>query len=179
MDTIKSLLLLLLVINILITIVYTTYMSTKRTQYPKLDFSRFKDDKIDIDSIQKLVNKAITGVNGWMWLSALFMIIHYTINFWSITFMLTNLIIVIYELENSKSTIILLLASSLLLTFIDLWLNTKEKSIQYHNHWFRTSIITKDYIVYFASANSSNELFYLVNCFNNSIYAENKKVHFL
>lgn len=168
----------LFIISLVLSFAYIIYMVTKKRQYPELDFSRFCDNKNRVAEIEQLTNRAIRGVNGWMWLATVFMAVYYFLNFWAIAFMMINLVVVIYQVDEYKDYTIFLLVGSLLFTFLDLWINSKEKSVRFHNHWFNTSIITKEYIVKFSTAKTFNELCDLVSQFNKLIYEENLKIQF-
>ena len=179
MDTIIKMLILLLIISFMMSGGYVIYMGTKRNQFPKVDFSRFNDDKRNVDGLETLVNNALNGVNGWMWLATLFMSVYYFLNFWSIAFLLLDIVIVAYEVPEYKDVILFLTAGSLMFTFLELWINSKEKSIHFHNQWFDTSATAKEYLAKFAAAEKYDDLCKLVEEFNNKIYNENKNVHFL
>lgn len=144
-----------------------------------MDFTRFCEVGQGIREQEQLVNGAIRGVNGWMWLAMIFMALYYFLNFWSIALMMINLVVTIYEVESGKNWTIFLTLGSLLLSFLDLWLNSKEKSIKFHRHWFKTSEITKEYIVKFLKTEDYDELCRLIIEFNNLIYKENSKIRFL
>ena len=179
MKVIITLIIVLFGISFLIAILYALYMGSKREQYPKVDFTRFEKENNNVKEVETLINKAIKGVNGWMWLATAFMALHYFMNFWSIVFMLLNIIVVAYQVENNKEILLFLVSGSLLFTCIDLWINTKEKSNMFHRHWFKTSAKTKEYIVAFAKAETFDEICKLAKKFNEVIYEENKKVKFL
>lgn len=179
MKTIIYIMLILFIISILIVCLYVIYMGTKKQQYPKIDFSRFEDVKSNVADVEKLINKAVKGVNGWMWLAMAFMALHYFMNFWSIVFMILNIVVVTYETENNKEMLLFLVSCSLLFTCLDLWINSKEKSNMFHEQWFKTSAITKKYIVKFAEAKTFNELCKYAKEYNDLIYEKNKMVKFL
>lgn len=179
MEVIVDTVIILLVISIVVIIAYVFYMATKRTQYPKVTFTRFSDENNNIVEIEQLANKAIRGVNGWMWLATVFMALYYFLNFWTIVFMMINLVIVVYEVDGNTDYTIFFILGSLLFSFLDLWLNSKEKSIKFHAHWFDTSIIAKEYIVKFSKASTLDELCSLVIEFNKLVYEENKKIQIL
>lgn len=144
-----------------------------------MDFSRFKDIGNDIAGIEQLANKAIRGVNGWMWLATAFMVIYYFLNFWTIAFMLLNIVVVAYEVQDAKDIILFLVVGSLLFTCLELWLNSRDKSERFHVQWFNTSIIAKEYIVKFSKTKSFEELCETVIEFNRKIYNENMHIRFL
>lgn len=179
METVIDIVIILLVISVVVIIAYVFYMTTKRKQYPQVSFARFIDEKNNVAEIEQLANKAIRGVNGWMWLATVFMALYYFLNFWTIVFMMINLVTVVYEIDGDKNFTVFLILGSLLFSFLDLWLNSKEKSIRFHTHWFNTSKIAKEYIVKFSQANTFEELCSLVIEFNNLIYEENIKIQFL
>lgn len=180
MEVIIDIVIILLVISIVVIIAYVFYMATKRTQYPKVTFTRFCDENnYNIVEIEQLANKAIRGVNGWMWLATVFMALYYFLNFWTIVFMMINLVIVVYEVDGNINYTIFFILGSLLFSFLDLWLNSKEKSTKFHAHWFNTSIIAKEYIVKFSKASTFDELCSLVIEFNKLVYEENKKIQIL
>lgn len=179
MKAVIDIIVILFVVSIFVAITYALYMGTKKNQYPTVDFSRFNEEGNDVAGIEKLANNAIRGVNGWMWLATTFMVIYYFLNFWSIVFMLLNIVVVAYEVQGSKDIILFLVSGSLLFTCLELWLNSKDKSAHFHAQWFNTSAIAKEYIVKFSSAKTFEELCRIVIEFNNKIYSENTHVHFL
>lgn len=179
MKAILDIIIILFAVSLFVAIIYALYMGTKKNQYPTVDFSRFKDTGNDVAGIEQLANKAIRGVNGWMWLATAFMVVYYFLNFWSIVFMLLNIVVVAYEVQDSKDIILFLVSGSLLFTCLDLWLNSKDKSAHFHAQWFNTSAIAKEYIVKFSEANTFEELCKIVIEFNSKIYKENAPVHFL
>ena len=179
MKVIIDIIIILLVISVVVIIAYVFYMATKRKQYPQVTFARFSDEKNNVKEIEHLANKAIRGVNGWMWLATVFMALYYFLNFWTIVFMMINLVIVVYEVDGNRNYTIIFILGSLLFSFLDLWLNSKEKSTKFHDHWFNTSIIAKEYIVNFSKASTFEELCNLVIEFNKLIYEENKKIQIL
>lgn len=179
MGAIIDIVIILLVISIVVIIAYVFYMATKRKQYPQVNFARFNDENNNVAEIEQLANRAIRGVNGWMWLATVFMALYYFLNFWTIVFMMINLVTVVFEVDGYKNFTVFLILGSLLFSFLDLWLNSKEKSIRFHTHWFNTSKIAKEYIVKFSEAKTFEELCGLVIKFNNLIYEENIKIQFL
>lgn len=179
MKVVIKIMIILFIISIAVAVAYTVYMSTKKKQFPKVDFSRFKTEENDTGSLEVLVNNAINGVNGWMWLATAFMAIYYFISFWSIAFMLLSIVVVAYEVDNYRDITIFLTCGSLLFTCLDLWVSLKEKSIHFNDQWFATSAITKEYIVKFSAAKTFEELCAIVTEFNNKIYDKNAHVHLL
>ena len=64
-------------------------------------------------------------------------------------------------------------------TFLDLWLNTKEKSIKFNKHWFKTSVIAKKYVIKLCNAKTFEELCIFAIELNDSIYKENIDIDIL
>ncbi len=179
MDIIIRILVVLLITSIVIVAGYFIYMGTKRNQYPDLDFSRFDTKDVDIKAVEQLVYKAMRGVNGWMWLASTFISLHYLLNFWSIVFMLINIVVVSYMDNEHEEIVLMLVLGSLLFTCLELWLNTKEKSIYFHKLWFDTSDVAKEYIVKIATVTTIEDLQKCVIEFNHKIYQENANVKIL
>lgn len=179
MKAVIDIVIVLFAISTILIIAYIFYMVTKRKQYPQMNFERFNDEKNNATEIEQLVNKAIRGVNGWMWLATTFMALYYFLNFWTIALMMINLVAVVYDVDGNKNSTIFLILGSLLFSFLDLWLNSKEKSRRFHTHWFNTSKIAKEYIVKFSEAKTFEELCGIVIKFNNLIYEENIKIEIL
>ena len=178
MKAITEFLILIFVVSIFISAFYVMYMIGKKKQFPAIHFTKFEASENDIKQLETLVNNAIKGVNGWIWLATLFTTIYYFTSFWSISLMLLNIVLMSYEGAKYLDFNIFLTCVSLLFSFIDLWLNSKEKSIRFNNHWFNTSAITKDYIVKFSEAKTFEELCRIITEFNNAIYDKNASIHF-
>ena len=178
MKAITEFLILTFVISIFISAFYVIYMISKKKQFPTIHFTKIEASENDIKQLETLANNAIKGVNGWMWLATLFTTIYYFTSFWSILLMLLNIVLMTYEGAKYLDFNIFLTCVSLLFTFMDLWLNSKEKSVRFNNHWFITSAIVKEYIVKFTEAKTFKELCEIITEFNNTIYEKNASNHF-
>ena len=139
------------IVTLLFVIMYLSFMSKKRAQFQKINIiERFNNEKIHKDAIQSVentVNSILKGINGWMWLAATFTLLYYVIIFWSVFFMVMNVVIVCYDYENSQPLVIAFTALALFLTVLDFWLKPANKSARFHKHWFDAADIAKKYEV--------------------------------
>lgn len=174
MEILVGIITLFVVVPIIGIILYIIVMLNKAKQFPLLNFERFFDEKNQtaVKEIEQLTNKSIKGTKGWILLATLFMSIYYLLNIWSILFVLLNLFVVAYynefnlSLANIRFCIVLFSLLSATFTFLDNWLDSKEKSRTFHENWFKTSVIAKRFI---AKVETINDFELLCNEVDNMI----------
>jgi hypothetical protein len=151
----RSLLVIVLVVilvPLVCAIVYIKVMAKKQQQYPLIDFKRFQDNEnmYSLKELEHITNQSIKGSVGWITLATFYSTLYYLLNIWSMLFGLLDLFAVAYHNElrlNLTMSIIVFSLLSVGFNVLDLWLDSKRKAELFHNNWFSTAIIIKNFIV--------------------------------